>query len=315
MLALSIEVTSGLHAGAKWKFGNGVVTLGGNANSEVFLCDDGIPDQCLKLKVSGNKVTFEEISGEIRFLGQLGKVPSRVLYAGQSLTVTCRQVQFIISAATESGRVWAGFSNSTARFFGAILDLVRSIGPGTIMAISCLFGLLVTTVILFFGTANFSESQAFPAAGLIENPKALPPPPPPPVADQLLRVVQLQMMHFKEEHKLNDFEVVIDMDKVRVRATGSLSRMQMQQFETLLRRISADHGRQIEIVAAISLSSEQKAVDEIEVAGVLLGNQPVLVLRDGTRLFLGARHQGVVLDEVSENRLVFVGNTRYELPL
>ncbi len=37
MLALNIEVTSGLHAGAKWKFNHGIVTLGGNANSRFFL--------------------------------------------------------------------------------------------------------------------------------------------------------------------------------------------------------------------------------------------------------------------------------------
>ena len=48
---------------------------------------------------------------------------------------------------------------------------------------------------------------------------------------------------------------------------------------------------------------------------MLLGAQPALMLRDGTRLFVGASYQGVVLDQVSESGLVFVGSTRYELPL
>jgi hypothetical protein len=315
MLALNIEVTSGLHAGAKWKFNHGIVTLGGNANSEVFLCDDGIPDQCLKLRVHGNRITFEEISSDVRFLGQAGKTPSRVIYAGQSMTITCRQVQFTITANSESGLLWSKFANNGARFFGGALELVRSIGPGTVMAISCLFGLMATTVILFFGSANFSESQAFPAANLIENPKAIPPPPAPPVADQLLRVVQLQLLQFKGEQKLSDFDVNIEYEKVRVSARGSMSRMQLQIFESLIKRISSDHGRQIEIIATLSLTDEQKAVDDIEVAGVLLGAQPALMLRDGTRLFVGASYQGVVLDQVSESGLVFVGSTRYELPL
>lgn len=94
-----------------------------------------------------------------------------------------------------------------------------------------------------------------------------------------------------------------------------MSRMQLQIFESLIKRISSDHGRQIEIIATLSLTDEQKAVDDIEVAGVLLGAQPALMLRDGTRLFVGASYQGVVLDQVSESGLVFVGSTRYELPL
>ena len=77
MLTLKVEVTSGLHAGARWTFDHGIVTLGGDANSEVFLCDEGIPEQCMRLRIFGNRITFEDMAADVRYLGQAGKSTNR----------------------------------------------------------------------------------------------------------------------------------------------------------------------------------------------------------------------------------------------
>lgn len=314
MIGLTIEVSSGLHAGARWKFNNGLVTLGGNANSEVFLCDDGIPDQCMKMRIFGNRVSLEELASEVRHLGQVGKTPSRTLYAGQSLSLSCRQVQFTISAAEESGLFWDGIVNDTSRAFGSMIEMIRSIGAGTVVTISCLIGLLITTTVLFFGTSNFSESQAF-APGWIDNPdrsKTLRLPPPN-ISEQLVKVIDTELVKFKDEEKLDQFSVKVETGSVKV--DGNLSRIQLVKFERLIKRIAADFGQHMEIVANIELTTEQKKLDQIDIAGVLLGESPVVVLRDGTRLFVGSAFEGIQLSEVSENRLVFVGDARYELPL
>lgn len=315
MLTLSIEVTSGLHAGAKWTFDRGIVTLGGNANSEVFLCDEGIPDQCMKIRIFGNRITFEEIAAEVRYLGQAGKSTNRTLYAGQSINFSCRQIQFSVSALNESGPVLTRLINFGSRFFGGLMELVRSIGPGAILTLSCLIGLLVTTVILFFGSMRQPEVQASPAAEStaphIKNISLSTPP----IKEQLLGVVQSELVEFQGSQKLDDFVIDTDMVKGSVNIKGRLSRQQLHKFETLLQRIASDHGNQIDILATVDLSNEQKSVDKIDVSGVLLGAHPALILRDGTRLFVGAKYNGVVLDQVTENGLVFVGNTRYEVPL
>lgn len=315
MLTLNIEVTSGLHAGARWKFDHGLVTLGGDANSEVFLCDEGIPEQCMKLRIFGNRITFEEMAAEVRYLGQAGKSANRTLYAGQSINFSCRQVQFTVSASTESSLLWTRILNTGSRMCGGMVELVRSIGPGTVLALSCLIGLLATTVILFFGTTQRPDFQAAPdpagpASSNVSNEKVLPP-----MTEQLLTVVETELIEFQGSQQLDDFFVHSDPQSGSIKIEGRLSRSQIRKFENLLKRIASDHGNQIDIIATVDLSNEQKSVDGIEVAGVLLGTHPALVLRDGTRLFVGANYQGVVLDQVSENGLVFVGSTRYEVPL
>lgn len=318
MLTLKIEVTSGLHAGARWTFDHGIVTLGGHANSEVFLCDEGIPDKCMRLRIFGNRITFEDMAAEVRYLGQAGKAVNRTLYVGQTINFSCRQVQFSVSACDESSMLWNRMLTNGSRLFGGMVELVRSIGPGTVLAISCLIGLLVTTVILFFGTVRPPDYQALPAS---DSPSSTntntytPPPPVPPLGEQLLRVVKSELAEFQGRQKLDDFVVHSDLQQGSITIEGRLSRSQLRKFESLLKQIASDHGNQIDILATVDLSKEQKSVDKIEVAGVLLGTHPALLLRDGTRLFVGANYQGVVLDQISENGLVFVGNTRYEVPL
>lgn len=315
MLTLKIEVTSGLHAGAQWTFDHGIVTLGGDANSEVFLCDEGIPEQCMRLRIFGNRITFEDMAADVRYLGQAGKSTNRTLYAGQSIKFSCRQVQFSVSASNESGLLWTRILTTGSRFFGGMVELVRSIGPGTVLALSCLIGLLATTVILFFGTTRPPEFQASPASGSSSGVNSDVSSPLPPMTEQLLDVVKTELIEFQDRQNLDDFTVRSDPEQGSINIEGRLSRSQLLKFENLLKQIASDHGNQIDILAKVDLSNEQKSIDDIEVAGVLLGTHPALLLRDGTRLFVGANYQGVVLDQVSESGLVFVGSTRYEVPL
>ncbi len=316
MLTLQIEVTSGLHAGARWTFDHGMITVGGNANSEVFLCDEGIPDQCIKLRIFGNRITLEDLNADVRYLGQSGKSSNRTLYAGQSINFSCRQVQFSVTACNESGLLWSRLVNAGSRFFGGMLELVRSIGPGTVLAFFCIIGLLATTVVLFFGTTRTPDLQALPASDSSsvrsDNRTSSFQPS---MTEQLLGVVGTELAEFQQKQRLEEFDVQVDSQNGSITIEGRLSRFQLQKFEGLLKQIAADHGNQIDILATVDLSNEQKSVDGIEVAGVLLGTHPALLLRDGTRLFVGANYQGVVLDQVTENGLVFVGAARYEVPL
>lgn len=313
MIHIQVKAKSGLHAGATWKLDNSNVTLGANSHADVFLCDPDIPDTLLTLQKRGRRYNIENLYPEARLSAPDQRKIDNILFPSQLLTLDFKHIQLELMVVNGTSSMMSALNDSFSRTLYNIVQLLRGIGARAIVALLFVIGLLLTTVVLFFGTAGVVKSEA----SVIEKPdlkkdtyRAAPLGA---LETRMAKNVAIELNNFAEQISNNQMKVTTD--GTQVNADVVLSRAQAVGFERLLTRLAVDYGSQVQIAAKLELSEEQLRVDQIEIEQVVLGNRPVVVLRDGVRLYVGGTYQGVNLTSINSNKLVFQGDATYEVML
>ena len=94
-----------------------------------------------------------------------------------------------------------------------------------------------------------------------------------------------------------------------------MSRAELVKFERLLKKLSLDYGQNVKIKANVALTLEQKIVDSLAIRSVSFGEQPVVTLSSGERLFIGSSYKNLEVKEVKLDGIVLAGSSVYRLPL
>ncbi len=310
MIHIQVKAKSGLHAGALWRFDQSFLTMGAHPQADVFLCDPDIPDNLITLRKMGRRYEIESINGEARLTSPDLKKVEATIFPSQLLTLDFRHVQLELEVLTASYGLASSMRDKAARGLYRMVQFLRGLGARAIVAFLFIVSLLITTTVLFFGTAGVVKSQAS-----IANKK--------PVAQKASNVVPIQdRMATNIAQEFNEFAQRMSTSAMRVNIQGNqvkieaeLSRTQSVEFERLLTRVTQDYGTQVQIQAQLRLTPEQKKIDNIQVEQVVLGTKPVIVLRDGERLYLGGDYNGVKLVGIQADKVVFQGTAMYEVLL
>lgn len=315
MIHLQIRAKSGLHAGAFWRIDQSLVTLGAHPQSDVFLCDPDIPDNLVTLRKVGRRYEIEGISPDAKLSSPDLKKIDSTLFPSQMVTLDFRHIQLELEISNASYGLASSMRDSMSRRMYNILQFLRGLGARAIVAFLFIVSLFITGTILFFGTAGVVKSQASiqqkgnpqSLSGRQDTPK--------------LQGLELQMARNVVD-EFNQFAARIGSKTVsvthqgkQVRIEAELSRMQALEFEKVLAQTTRDYGDRLEIQARLSLNKEQQILDAIEVEQLILGSKPVLVLRGGERLFIGADFNGLRLVDIQSDKAVFQGNGEYEVIL
>ena len=310
MINVKIEVLSGLHSGANWTFGSGEISIGGNSQCSVFLCDEVLPDFCVQLKVIGNRVLLKEVNPALQGADELIGREGKWVYPDQVFMLEYEGVKFSLSVVDQSAVILARIANALRRRVHGTLELVQGMGIQLVLGISFCLGLLSTVTVLFLGTVGGNsveakEHQSLEQADQVEV-AAKP--------NQVIDSVRQELVRFSESQSASF--AVLDIKDDSVNLSAELTRKQMKNFESLLQNLARDYGTKVAITAKVSLSPEQKLVDEIDIQSVSFGNQPVVMLRTGERLFLDGSYNDLRLVKVASNGIVLQGKlATYELPL
>ena len=312
MIHIQVKAKSGLHAGAVWRLDNSLVSLGANSQSDVFLCDPEIPDTLITLRKSGRRFNIETLHSEARLTAPDQKKVDNTLFPSQLLTLDFKHIQIELQIVNGTSGLMSSLNDGVARTLHQLVQLLRGIGARAIVALLFIIGLLLTTVVLFFGTAGVVKSEA----SVIKKP-------------DLNNTYKLKPLSTLESrmaenvaNEINDFaikastnQLSVTVDDGRVDIDAELSRAQSIGFEKLLDRLVIDYGEKVDIRARLALTEEQRRIDEIAIEQVVLGSRPVVILRDGARLYVGGQYQGVNLLSVDSQKVVFQGETVYEVVL
>ena len=312
MIHIQVKAKSGLHAGAVWRLDNSLVSLGANSQSDVFLCDPEIPDTLITLRKSGRRFNIETLHSEARLTAPDQKKVDNTLFPSQLLTLDFKHIQIELQIVNGTSGLMSSLNDGVAKTLHQLVQLLRGIGARAIVALLFIIGLLLTTVVLFFGTAGVVKSEA----SVIKKP-------------DLNNTYKLKPLSTLESrmaenvaNEINDFairastnQLSVNVDDDRVDIDAELSRAQSIKFEKLLDRLVIDYGEKVDIRARLALTEEQRRIDEIAIEQVVLGSRPVVILRDGARLYVGGQYQGVNLLSVDSRKVVFQGETVYEVVL
>lgn len=316
MIKVNIEVLSGLHAGAEWSFSSGEITIGGNANCSVFLCDQGLPDFCLTLKLIGNRVLLKQVD-EGKVLEQnsdlRGKI-GRWLYPETSQRLKFDDVEIIVKIVDASQLFLTRIANGMRRNVSGMADVVQEMGMRIVVAVSLTLGVACTVVIMFLGTSGAELRAAnkgprvnyVPADELDFASNRTGP-------NRIIDSVQQDLLEFRDKESIQFTSLKWTENSVDLSA--EMSRAELSKFERLLKKLSLDYGQSITITAKIALTQEQKIVDNLAVRSVSFGEQPVVTLISGERLFIGSRYKNLEVKEVRLDGIVLAGNSVYRLPL
>ncbi|NJM31689.1 MAG: hypothetical protein HC848_00820 [Limnobacter sp.] len=313
MTHLQVHAKSGLHAGATWSLEQTFVFVGSNPNSEVFLCDSGVPDRLLALRRSGRKYIIDSLHDDARLVSSDQNPADRVLMPAKTLKVDFQHIQLELSIQTGSGGMVYSLADTLDRAVYSTVQFLRSVGLRAVMALLFLIGLAITVGVMFFGTMGGVEMRPKPADSALESLDMSVDSPKLPLSKQMARTVATELGGFAEKYKTDKMSVQVEDTKVALQA--ELSRAQLNVLEGLMTRLMRDYGRFVDLQATVSLTPQQQALDKIEVAKVVLGQKPVVVLRDGSRLYLGARVEDAELIGISTDRLTFEADTLYEVML
>lgn len=310
MLHIQIKAKSGLHAGALWRFDQTFLTMGAHPQADVFLCDPDIPDNLITLRKMGRRYEIESINSEARLTSPDMKKVEATLFPSQSLTLDFRHVQLELEVHTASYGLATSMRDNAARHIYRVIQFLRGLGARAIVALLFVVSLLITTTVLFFGTAGVVKSQASVPnqPNLTKKVSNVIP-----VNARMAKNIEQEFTEFARRMSISSLSAIAEADQVSIDA--EVSRTQAVAFERLLARVSRDYGSEVSIRATLKLSAEQLAIDEIQVEQLVLGVKPVVVLRDGERLYLGGNYNGVKLVGVESNKVVFQGSTLYEVML
>lgn len=310
MISIKIEVMSGLHSGANWAFGNGEISIGGNSQCSVFLCDEVLPDFCLRLKVIGNRVLLKEVNPGLQGAAELVGREGKWVYPDQVFMLEYEGVKFSVSVVDQSTVILARIANAFRKRVHGTLELVQGMGIQLVLGISFCLGLLSTVTVLFLGTVGGNNVQAKEHKSLEQATEVEVTAKP----NQVIDSVRQELIRFSESQRASYTVLEINDDSVNLSA--EFTRIQMRNFENLIQNLARDYGANVAITAKLSLSPEQKLVDEIDIQSVSFGSQPVVMLRTGERLFLDASYNDLRLVKVASNAIVLQGKSAtYELPL
>ena len=312
MIHIQVKAKSGLHAGAVWRLDNSLVSLGANSQSDVFLCDPEIPDTLITLRKSGRRFNIETLHSEARLTAPDQKKVDNTLFPSQLLTLDFKHIQIELQIVNGTSGLMSSLNDGFARTLHQLVQLLRGIGARAIVALLFIIGLLLTTVVLFFGTAGVVKSEA----SVIKKPNlnnTYKLKPLSTLESRMAENVANEINDFAIRASTNQLSVKVDDDRVDIDA--ELSRAQSIGFEKLLDRLVIDYGEKVDIRARLALTEEQRRIDEIAIEQVVLGSRPVVILRDGARLYVGGQYQGVNLLSVDSRKVVFQGETVYEVVL
>ena len=312
MIHIQVKAKSGLHAGAVWRLDNSLVSLGANSQSDVFLCDPEIPDTLITLRKSGRRFNIETLHSEARLTAPDQKKVDNTLFPSQLLTLDFKHIQIELQIVNGTSGLMSSLNDGFARTLHQLVQLLRGIGARAIVALLFIIGLLLTTVVLFFGTAGVVKSEA----SVIKKPdlnNTYKLKPLSTLESRMAENVANEINDFAIKASTNQLSVTVDDDRVDIDA--ELSRAQSIGFEKLLDRLVIDYGEKVDIRARLALTEEQRRIDEIAIEQVVLGSRPVVILRDGARLYVGGQYQGVNLLSVDSRKVVFQGETVYEVVL
>lgn len=307
MISVRISALSGLHIGATWSFSQGEFSVGGSAACSVFICDEDFPEVFLKMKIRGRRVLIDESSSVE--IGETGSDANcRWLFPDQKVFVEHEGVKFCIEVLDTSGKMLAKVTNIIRRTMFQTVESVRGIGVSLILGLSLVLGMSSTVIILFLGTSNVSSLEAKTNEKLAEEQRKAEV-----VNNQILLAIQAEMNAFAKAQSLDNFKLITAQKDVSVE--GKMSRRSLSQFEELLTKLARDYGGSVRLKAQVELTNEQKVVDSVQVRSISLGDQPVVILRSGQKLFLGSFYENLRLVEITEDKIVFVGQSSYELYL
>lgn len=311
MINVKVDVLSGLHAGASWVFSSGDVSIGGNSQCSVFLCDQALPDFCLRLRVIGNRVLLKEVNSGLEGAGELVGREGKWVYPDQVFTIESNGVKFNLSVVDSSAVVWARLGNFLRRSLSSTAELIQGMGVRLVLGISFCMGLISTVTVLFLGTVGANSLEARENEAALENQEQVVVSAKP---HKIIDSVQDELIRFSQTQKVAYTSLEVKDDTVRV--VAEMNRVQIRKFEDMLKNLARDYGTSVSISAQLALTQEQKLVDAIDVRSVSYGNQPVVMLRSGERLFLDSVHNNLRLIEVSTDKIVLSGQSaRYELTL
>lgn len=310
MIHIQVKAKSGLHAGALWRFDQSILTLGAHPQADVFLCDPEMPDNLITLRKIGRRYEIESMNNEARLTSPDMKKVEATLFPSQLLTLDFRHVQLELEVQNASYGITSSMRDNMSRGLYRVVQFLRGLGARAIVAFLFLVSLVITTAILFFGTAGVVKSQAsIPVKkAALQKPSDVVPIP--------ARMVKNIAQEFNElAQRLNTAAIRIEAKSNQISLDAELSRSQAVEFERLLVQVAQDYGTQVQIQAQVRLSKEQTTIDQIQVEQVVLGSKPVIVLRDGERLYLGGDYNGVKLVGIQSDKVVFQGNSLYEVYL
>ena len=321
MIYTLIKAKSGLHAGATWCFEHSI-TLGANGQADVFLCDPGIPDTLVTLRKAGRRFYIENLHKDAIINSADQKKIDNILFPNQSVSLDFKHIQLEINILNSANGLLTALTDNLSRVGHAFTRLVRGLGTKAIVGLLFLVGLLLTTMILFFGTAGVVQSEASVMSKAQAKADATDQ-----EAAQNKAIVQVASLEDRMSQNVADEMKVfaqranaqyldIKVDGTKVNIDTELSRAQAVEFERELVRVSRDYGDKVEIMATLQLTEEQKKVDAIDIEQVILGTRPVIILRDGARLYLGANYEGLNVVSIDSRKVTLKGSESvYEVNL
>jgi hypothetical protein len=308
MISVTIEALSGLHVGAKWSFNGGEFSIGGSSACSVFICDEGFPEVFLVMKILGRRVMIDSSSSGVEVGESKQGSSGKWLYPDQKVLVEYQGVQFSITVIDASGKLMAKLGDSLQRRLFETVESIRGIGVSLVLGLSFAMGLGTTVVVLFLGTSNASRLEAKtnenPRATVVEAPSLI---------EQIKGAINSELTAFAQDKNIEVFRVVESDNSIAVET--QMSRKNLVNFESLLSKLAKDYGNMVLFNVKVSFTDEQSIIDQLQIRSVSLGEQPVVILRNGQKLTLGSFYESLRLVDVNENRVVFSGKSTYELPL
>lgn len=308
MIHLQVKARSGLHAGATWRLDQSFISLGAHQRADIFLCDPDIPENLITFRKGNRRYEIEGINPEARLTSLDQKKVDRIIFPSQVLVLDYKHVQIELQVINAAYGFATSFRDSVGRTTYKIIDFLRNIGARAILGLIFLMSMLLTATVLFFGTAGVVKSEASMS-------KKLPvvEPEPKSIEDRMTQSVAMELNDFAAQ--INSSQIEVREGKQSVEVSAVLSRSQAIQFERTLNRLARDYGEKVSIKAALEFTESQQLVDQIDIAQIVLGSRPVVVLRDGRRLYVGGVYQGISLLSIESDKVVFQGDTRYEVAL
>lgn len=315
MIYLLIKAKSGLHAGATWRLEKNVFSLGASSKADVFLCDPGVPDTLIKFRKVGRKIRIEGLNDEARLRSADNRDVSDVLLPSQAAILDFRQVQIEIQVLTATYNIVSALADRLAYLFQDILRFLRKLGVKAFFGLLFLMGVLMTGLVLFFGTAGVVKSEASIPKKAVEQENSLLPPQPTQLSMQqhMVNNVAQEMRSFAQRIDAKYFDVRVNDSQVLIDA--QLSRLQAIQFEQHLNRQGRDYGQFVDIHARMAFTEEQKTIDSLDVEKIMLGSRPAIVLRDGSMLYVGGSFNGLDVLSIGPRKVVLKGSATYEVIL
>lgn len=311
MMQLQVKAKSGLHAGAVWNLSKSHITLGGSASADIFLCDPDMPDSLMTLHRRGRRYVIEGMDPLVKLISHDDRKIESEILASQTATIDFRHIQLEVTLVNTGGQsILASMKDSATRFWQGVGRFIHGLGARAIVALLFVVGMMLTSMILFFGTAGVTKTQA---SMLDKQAQQDDPAEQIPLGVTMAKNIVQDLELFAK--KLGTKNIAVKQDKDSVSIDAELSRAQGAELERELQKYTRDYGDFVQLKATLRMTQEQKIVDDISVAQIVLGKAPAVILRDGAMLFEGGRYNGLTISSISTDRVILKGSTTYEVML